>query len=293
MNFTGIITALITPFYQGKIDKSSFLKLIRQQLDEGCDGLVINGTTGEAPTLKEDEIAQLMEWATAEVSRKVPIILGVGHNSTEQAVINIQKAHLLKATAVLAVSPYYNKPSQEGLLKHFKKLANTSELPILLYNVPSRTQVQLEVETIKTLSQEKNIVGIKEASGDMAFVEKLLSSQLPETFVVSSGDDASFLELTQKGGHGVISVSSHFMLKQMKHYLKRTLQKETLAVTEFQEKYESVIEMLFTVSNPMMVKQVMFFKNIIRSPELRLPLCEPPSHLVQKMKQLLQTAELL
>ena len=291
MNFKGIITALITPFYQGELDKKSFIRLIRNQLDEGINGFVINGTTGESPTLTEKEVQQLITWAQVEVSKQVPLILGVGHNNTSQAVENIKKAMEWKVDGVLAVTPYYNKPSQAGLNLHFKTLAQSSKIPLLLYNVPSRTALSIEVPTILELAKEKTIVGIKEASGDPQFYSKLFISSLPDDFTVTSGDDGTFLDLVFQGGHGVISVISHFMLPLMKNFFNQALEKKDVS-TQFQNQYGKVIETLFKSSNPTMVKQVMFHKKIIRSPELRLPLCEPEQELTEQMKKLLKQAQI-
>lgn len=289
MKFKGIITALITPFYQGELDKTSFIRLIKNQLDEGVDGFVLNGTTGESPTLKEKEVSQIVEWAKTETAGSVPLILGIGHNNTEQAQKNVQKANQWKVDGALAVVPYYNKPSQEGLKKHFKKIAEHSEIPILLYNVPSRTQISLDEDVIAELSLHKKIQGIKEASGNMNFAEKLFSFNIKSDFSFLSGDDSTYLDFAQRGGQGVISVSSHFMLKPMKIFLNRVLEKDDSALDEFQKKYNNALNCLYSVSNPVMIKQVMYLKKMIRSPELRLPLCEPENHFVQKMKQSLQT----
>ncbi len=292
MKFRGIITALITPFYQGELDKKSFIQIIKNQLIEGVGGFVINGTTGESPTLAEKEVQQLVEWAQVEVSGQVPLILGVGHNSTQKTLSNLEKANQWKLDGALAVTPYYNKPSQEGLLKHFTKLAQSSQIPILLYNVPSRTQVAIEIPTLLQLTKEKTIVGVKEASGDPQFYSHLLSSDLPPDFTVTSGDDGTFLDLIQKGGHGVISVISHFMLSPMKNFLNQVTQKKEGALLDFENQYGEIIQHLFRVTNPTMIKQVMFYKKIIRSPELRLPLCEPKPKLVQQMQELLRQAHL-
>ena len=285
MQFKGIITALITPFYQGELDKTSFIRLIRSQLDEGVDGFVLNGTTGESPTLTEKEVSQIVKWTQVETAGAVPLILGVGHNNTRQAVQNIQKAGQWKMDGALAVVPYYNRPSQEGLKKHFKQIAGHSKIPVLLYNVPSRTQTSLTVTAVSELSSEKQIQGIKEASGDMSFAEKLFSSNIKSGFSFLSGDDTTYLDFAQRGGRGVISVSSHFILKPMKSFLKRVLEKDTSTAHEFQKTYGDILSCLYSVSNPMMVKQVMYLKKVIRSPELRLPLCEPAHPFIQKMKK--------
>ena len=290
MKFKGIITALITPFYQGEVDKKSFINLIHNQLSEGINGFVINGTTAESPTLKEKEVFDLVSWAQAEVAGKVPLILGIGHNSTQKALENLDKAAEWKMDGVLAVTPYYNKPSQEGLLKHFTKIAQASNLPVLLYNVPSRTQTKIEIPTILQLAKEEMIVGIKEASGDCDFYSQLLSSP-PSNFTITSGDDGTFLDLVEKGGHGVISVTSQFMLPAMKKFYDQVLSRKKTFL-DFQNQYGKVIEHTFKVTNPMMVKQILFHKKIIRSPELRLPLCEPPSSMVEEMMKQLASASL-
>ena len=288
MKFKGLITALITPFYQDKIDRQSFIRLIKNQMDEGVDGFVLNGTTGESPTLREEEVSQLVEWAKVETAGAVPLILGIGHNDTYQAQKNIQKANKWKMDGALAVVPYYNKPTQEGLKRHFKKIAEHSEIPVILYNVPSRTQVSLDATTISELSVNKQIQGIKEASGNMNFAEKLFAENIKPDFSFVSGDDSTYLDFAQRGGKGVISVSSHFMLKPMKIFLNRVLEKDKTAIKEFHKKYKDVLNCLYAVSNPIMIKQVMYLKKVIQSPELRLPLCEPESHFIQDIKKQLQ-----
>ncbi|MDE0151443.1 MAG: 4-hydroxy-tetrahydrodipicolinate synthase [Bdellovibrionales bacterium] len=289
MKFKGIITALITPFYQGELDKHSFIQLIKNQLDEGVDGFVLNGTTGESPTLKEEEVSQVVEWTKVETAGAVPLILGIGHNNTYQAEKNIQKAGKWKMDGALAVVPYYNKPTGEGLKRHFKKIAEHSEVPVLLYNVPSRTQTSLDISTIAELSKKKQIQGIKEASGDMNFAEELFSKNIKSDFSFLSGDDSTYLDFAKKGGQGVVSVSSHFMLKPMKSFLNKVLEKDATAINEFQKKYKDVLDCLYAVSNPIMIKQVMYLKKVIRSPELRLPLCEPESSFIEDIKKQLQT----
>ena len=291
MKFKGIITALITPFYQGEIDKKSFVNLIHSGLQEGVDGFIINGTTAESPTLSEQEVEQIVKWAQAEVSGQVPLVLGIGHNSTKKALENLEKASQWKMDGALAVTPYYNKPSQEGLLKHFTKIAEASKLPVLLYNVPSRTQIKIEIPTILELAKKEMVVGVKEASGDLDFYSKLLS-QAPSDFTITSGDDGTFLDLVERGGHGVISVISHFMLPTVKKFFEQALKKEGGSSSAFQKQYGKVVECVFKVTNPMMVKQILFHKKMIRSPELRLPLCEPSSSIVEEMNQLLKATSL-
>ena len=290
MKFKGIITALITPFHQGEVDYKSLIQLVQSQMDEGVDGFVINGTTGESPTLNPDEVSQIAERIRAEASGQIPLILGIGHNNTKKAIENAQTAGKLKMDAVLAVVPYYNKPSPEGLFQHFQTIARHSDLPVILYNVPSRTQAGLRTAEIKELSKEKQINGIKEASGDMRFAEELFSFGIKKDFCFLSGDDLSFLEFAKQGGHGVVSVASHFLLKPMKDALNQAFdQKNDPAFL----KYSEILNLLYQVSNPMMIKQVLYFQKRILSPELRLPLCEPGPDLCEKMKSLLKSMELL
>ena len=291
MKLKGVVTALVTPFFEGELDKKSFIRLVKSQLDQGADGLVIGGTTGEAPVLEEKEISQIMNWAYVEAGGKIPLVLGVGHNNTRQAIKNIKKAYALKASAVLAVVPYYNRPSAEGLYRHFKTLSQNSPLPIYLYNVPSRTGVSLDIETLKKLAKEKAVHGIKEASGDMKFAKKIFSAQIKKNFTVTSGCDDSFLKLAELGGQGVVSVASHFLLRPMKQYLKKALKKDSSAFVHFKKTYHPAVNLLFQTSNPMMIKQVLYFKNMIRSPELRLPLCPPPQDQINKMKKLLKNLQ--
>ena len=292
MKLKGIVTALATPFFQGELDKKSFIRLVKSQLDHGVDGLVIGGTTGEAPVLEEKETARLMNWAYGEAGGKIPLVLGIGHNNTRQAVKNIKKAYSLKASAVLAVVPYYNRPSSEGLYQHFKKLSQDSPLPIYLYNVPSRTGAALDIPTLEKLAKAPAIQGIKDASGDMKFAKKLFSLPLKKNFTVTSGCDDSFLKLAEMGGRGVVSVASHFLLRPMKQYLKKALKKDSSAFVNFQKNYGPIVDLLFQTSNPMMIKQVLYLKNMIRSPELRLPLCPPPKDQINKMKKLLKNKNL-
>lgn len=290
MPFKGVITALVTPFLKGEVDKKSFVRLIQQGLNQGVDGFVINGTTGESPCLTQGEVQTLCEIAQTEVSGQVPLILGIGHNNTQQACLNMQQAATLKVDGALGVVPYYNKPTQEGLIRHYKEIAKQNSLSLLLYNVPSRTSLSLEVTSILELSKVKNIVGIKEASGDLSFDKQLLSS-LTEDFLVISGDDSTFLDLVDLGGEGVISVCSHFLATPMKQALEESKNGNKEVTLKFKNNYDAIISELYKVSNPIMIKQVLYMKGWIQSPELRLPLCEPQEPLKRKMKTLLEKLE--
>ena len=268
---TGIITALATPFKDGQFDKTSFVRLIKWQMDQGVSAFVINGTTGESPCLLRQEVEEIFSCVRTETGNEISLILGVGGNCTLKTVENIKKAEKLKADAVLSVVPYYNKPPQRGLLKHFKYLADHSELPVLLYNVPSRTITNLSVETIKELSQHPKIMGIKEASGDMDFDKELLK-EVDKNFIVLSGDDDSFLELCALGGQGVISVVSHILGEQLNKLFQEVKAGNHQALAEYKQKYFSLLKAIYTESNPIGVKMALKLLSVFDSAELRSPL---------------------
>lgn len=278
MNFSGIITALITPFKKGEVDYISLERLIDQQLKGGVQGFVVNGTTAESPTLQPKEVEKIFQTAKAKTPKNFPVILGTGSNSTEQTIANTKMAKSFGASAALVVVPYYNKPPQRGLVQHFTQIAKSTELPIILYNVPGRTITSMTKETVQQLSRIPNIVGIKEASGNLEFAKELMSSCGPE-FIHLSGDDETFEKFHRLGGHGTISVASHIIPQAMvKH--------ET-------EKHLGLVKALFLEANPIPVKYALYLMGIIESPELRSPLVEMDPVLVPQLKaQLIQSGVL-
>lgn len=269
MVFSGIITALVTPFSEGQLDKSSFLKLLKKQVQEGVNQFVLAGTTGESPVLNEDEIQSLCYWFR-EFERKnslsLKLILSAGSFSTKETIEKVKRAEDKEVDGLLVVTPYYNRPSQKGLLLHFEKVASETSLPILLYNVPSRTACSFDVETIKILSQMENIVGIKEASGDMEFFKDIKRS-CSEDFSLLSGDDMSCMEFFILGGDGAISAASNVLSLEFMEFFKDPKGKRN----EF-ERYKSFLKELFKETNPVGVKQILSEIGVIKSPELRLPL---------------------
>ncbi len=272
--FKGIITALVTPFKNGEVDFPSLKKLIHFQLENKIDGLVIAGTTGESPTLSKKEKEQIFSFVRAEVSNEVPLILGTGTNSTQESIELSQAAEKQKADGLLVVVPYYNKPPQAGLVAHFSKIAEATDLPLILYNVPSRTITSLTVDSIVSLSQNKKIVGIKEASGDVDFTKQILA-KVRKDFFVLSGDDATYLDLYDVGATGVISVISNIIPAQTIAWSKNRKDKKEFL------RYLSFIKTLFVEANPIPVKMALHWKKIITTPELRLPLV-PLSDSAQK-----------
>lgn len=268
--FTGIITALVTPFKNHEIDYDSLKKLIKFQLDEGIEGFVVHGTTGESPTVTERERKKIFEFIKSEVGGQVPLIAGTGSNSTDTTIELSKEAEDWGADALLLVVPYYNKPPQRGLYQHFKWIAERVTSPIFLYNVPGRTITGLELETIFDLSKIDNIVGIKEATGDVSFGKKIID-KCDKDFIVLSGDDATCMELSAVGGQGVISVCSHVIARPMKE-IHNKIKKGNLAERHNYNKYLNFIKSLYTEANPIPVKYAMKKMGIISSEEMRLPL---------------------
>lgn len=266
----GIITALVTPFKKGEVDYASLKKLIRFQLDQGVDAFVVHGTTAESPTTTAEEKEKIFQFIKSEVSAQIPLIVGTGTNSTRTSCQNTKEAKRWGADAALVVVPYYNKPPQRGLEAHFQEVASSSELPIILYNVPGRTITSLEVSTIEKLSHHPQIIGIKEATGDMLFGSEVVKS-CGKQIVVLSGDDKSSMELAALGGRGIIGVVTHLIAKEMKSIYQKIQNGKKEAKQEL-EKYFSLIDSMYLEANPIAVKYALKKMGIIESEELRLPL---------------------
>jgi len=268
-NIRGVITALATPFKDGAIDEKSFVKLIKRQMEDGVDGMVVNGTTGESPTLNAIEVKRLFEVAKSETGGKIPLIVGTGSNSTADTVEFTKEMCRWKPDAVLVVVPYYNRPPQRGLIQHFTAVADASSAPVILYNVPGRTVASLEVPAIAELSKHQNILGIKEATGNMEILEEMVKS-VSKGFTLLSGDDLSSVEFCARGGQGVISVSSHIIGKEMKSAIAKAAQKG--AVSEYVNKYAEFMKHLYIEANPIPVKAALHWMGLFESMEMRLPL---------------------
>ncbi|MCB0349889.1 MAG: 4-hydroxy-tetrahydrodipicolinate synthase [Bdellovibrionales bacterium] len=288
---SGVVTALVTPFNKGRIDYASVKKLIQHQLDNGIQGFVVNGTTGESPTLDWDEIEKLFKYVKSEVDNEVPVILGTGSNSTKSTVRATQLAAKLKADAALVVCPYYNKPTQEGLVQHYQTVARSSKCPIILYNVPGRTVISINPETTIKLAKEKNIMGIKEASGHIENAE-YLHRRAPKNFLLMSGDDSTCVDFILAGGAGVISVISHIIPAQLRKLSDAARAGDISARSEY-FKFKELIEALSMEPNPTPVKMMLYMMGIIKSPELRLPMLEASRGSCMKIKNTLKKFELM
>ncbi len=277
--FKTTITALITPFLNQKVDYESLENLVKHQILNGVGGFVINGTTAESPTLEQEEVVQIFNFVRSLVGKDFPLVLGTGSNSTLKTIKDSKLAKELGADAALVVVPYYNKPPQRGLVKHFTAVAENVELPILLYNVPGRTITSLSMDSIIELSKVKNIIGIKEASGNIAFAQEIYA-KCSKDFILLSGDDGTYVDFLGVGGTGVISVASHIMPLHFANWTKNGRNNDSI---EF-SKYKNLIDLLFIEANPIPVKKALQFLGIIKSAELRLPLIELESALGAKLK---------
>ncbi len=275
--FSGVFSALVTPFHQvngkSEVDYSSLQKLVQYQLDQKINGFVVNGTTGESPTLTKSEVRKIFSVIRAQVGLNFPLILGTGSNSTDKTIEDTKIAEELGADAALVVVPYYNKPPQRGLVQHFKTVARSVDLPIILYNVPGRTIANMSIETIVELSEFKNIVGIKEASGDLKF-DVELKSKLKNDFIFLSGDDGTYLDFLNLGGHGIISVMSNLLTAQTVNWTTLVRSGKLSEAQNDFNKYKKLIDSMYVEANPIPLKWMLHKKNLITSAEARLPLCE-------------------
>jgi 4-hydroxy-tetrahydrodipicolinate synthase len=290
--FRGVFTALITPFHNYKIDYEALEALIERQIANGIDGLVPCGTTGEAPTLTEQEHRDIIEFTVKVVAKRIPIIAGTGSNSTVEALHYSRLAQNLGADAVLLTCPYYNKPSARGLRAHFLKIADEISIPQILYNIPSRTGINLLPETVLELSKHPRIVGIKEASGNLEQMIKIRKMCSPE-FDVLSGDDTLTLPVLSIGGVGVISVFSNLLPKEMTSMVHLFLENQFVESQNLFLKYYDLIKNIMTTdANPVGIKLALSLCGQIQN-ELRLPLVEAQMEDRKKMEKLLNQAQLL
>jgi 4-hydroxy-tetrahydrodipicolinate synthase len=272
MDLKGIYTALVTPFKDGKLDEKAFKNLIEFQLKGGINGVVPCGTTGEAPTLSFEEHEKVIELAVKYVNGKVPVIAGTGSNSTQEAIELTKGAKKLGANLCLLTTPYYNKPTQEGLYQHFKTIADAVNIPLILYNIPGRTGINMTPETVFRLSRIKNIVGIKEAAGSLAQVSDIYRLTKGK-FTILSGDDNLFLPMMSVGSVGVISVLSNIMPKELQSlYRAFLIEKNIRKAMDIHTRLMPLFQGMFVETNPIPIKEAMAYMGMIKK-EFRLPLC--------------------
>jgi 4-hydroxy-tetrahydrodipicolinate synthase len=293
--FTGCGTAMVTPFRSdGSLDEATLTKLVRRQIDAGIDFLVPCGTTGENPTLTHQEHLRVVDITVREAraaSRKVPVLAGAGGYNTREVIALARDVEKLGVDGLLSVTPYYNKPTQEGLYQHYRALASAVALPIIVYSVQGRTGVNIEPATLKRLATIDNIVGVKEASGNITQMANVIHL-VPDNFLVLSGDDSITLPLIALGGKGIISVASNEIPAEMTALARCCLNGDFARARALYRRFLPLMEVNFIESNPGPVKSAMAMMGLLE-PVWRLPLVEPTETSRQRIAQVLEQAGLL
>ncbi|MEE8330078.1 MAG: 4-hydroxy-tetrahydrodipicolinate synthase [Thermodesulfovibrionia bacterium] len=283
--FKGSIVAIVTPFKNGKVDEKALNDLIEWHISEGTNAVVPCGTTGESATLDYDEHYRVIELTVNAVKGRVPVIAGTGANSTDETIMMTEKAKKLGADGALLVTPYYNKPTQEGLYRHYKKIAEEVDIPIVLYNVPSRTGINLLPQTVERLSEIKNIVGIKEATGDMKQVSEVIRL-CGDKITVVSGDDFTTLPLMALGGKGAISVSANVAPRDVADMCRAWEEGNIEQARRLHFRLEPLNQAMFIETNPLPAKTALNMMGKIQE-EFRLPLCPMSDKNKEKLKKIL------
>lgn len=290
--FTGCGTAMVTPFRQdGSLDEAALRRLIQRQLAADIDFLVPCGTTGESPTLTHEEHLKVVEITVELAKGRVPILAGAGGYNTAEVIALARELAAIGADGILSVTPYYNKPTQEGLYQHYRAIADAARLPIILYSVLGRTGVNIEPATVKRLAEIENIVGIKEASGNISQMAVILNA-VPEDFLVLSGDDAITLPLIALGGVGVISVASNEIPAEMARLTQLAVQGDFRAAREIHRRFLPLMEVNFIESNPIPVKAALSEMGLLE-PVWRLPLVPPRAENQARIARVLVSLGLL
>ena len=293
--FKGSIVALITPFKNNKLDEDCYISLIHYHLKNGTSGLVPAGTTGESPTLSHNEHERVIELCVRESKGKIPVIAGTGSNSTEEAISLTKYAEKVGANAALVVTPYYNKPTQEGLYQHFKAINDNCSIPIIIYNIPPRSVVDMSVDTMSRLFELKNIIGVKDATGDLDRVDQQKKKMGPD-FIQLSGEDGTALEFNLRGGVGCISVSANVAPKLCSEFQEASTAKNNsnllAKAKEINEKLMPLHKSLFIESSPSPVKYAASLLNLC-SDEVRLPLVKITDVTKKAVKSAMTHADLI
>jgi len=288
--FRGTFTAVVTPFRDGGVDDSAFKKLLETQIAAGITGIVAIGTTGESPTLSHDEREDVIRLAVTTANKRCLVLAGTGSNATQHAVADTIMAEKLGVDGALLVAPYYNKPSQEGLFRHFKAIADATSLPIMLYNIPGRCSVDIVPETVVRLAKEcGNIVAIKEASGSVERVSDL-RRRLPESFTILSGDDSLTLPFMAVGAAGVVSVASNLFPGEVCALVRACESGDLKSAAKLHRKLLPLFKDLFIEPNPVPVKTALGWRGAM-SGEVRLPLCEMSEANQDRLRKTLEEFE--
>ncbi len=293
MKYRGLYTALVTPFRQGKIDEPAFRALIERQIAAGVDGIVPVGTTGESPTLSHSEHSEVIRLAVEAAAGRVQVVAGTGSNATAEAIEMTQEAERMGADGTLQVCPYYNKPSQEGVYRHFRTIAEATSLPILLYSIPGRCGIEIAVETVARLAQDcPNIVAVKEAGGSVERVNQLAKA-LPADFAILSGDDGLTVPFISCGAQGLVSVTSNLAPAVMKQLVDAALSGDGAAALALQKKYYPLMKGLMSLdTNPVPIKAALAMRGEMEG-EIRLPLVALDEAKRSRLRDLLERFNLL
>ena len=292
--FKGSNVAIVTPFKNNKLDEEAYLKLINFHLENGTNGLVPAGTTGESPTLSHDEHEKVIELCIKEAKGKVPVIAGTGSNSTEEAVALTKHAEKMGADGALVVTPYYNKPTQEGLYQHYKQINDNTTLPIIIYNIPSRCVIDMTVDTMARLFELKNIAGVKDATGDLNRLDQTID-KLGTEFIQLTGEDGLALKFNKRGGVGIISVTANIAPKlcsDMQKFSKSNSDNELKEAERIDQILQPVHKSLFAESNPAPVKYAAKLLGLCDD-EIRLPLVKIKKETEELVKKSLSSAKLI
>ena len=286
----GSIVALITPFKDDNLDETTYSRLINYHLNNGTNGIVPGGTTGESPTLSHSEHKKIIEISVKSCNGKIPVVAGTGSNSTEEAVDLSKFAEKAGSDALLVVTPYYNKPTQEGLYQHYKKINDSVGIPIIIYNIPSRSVIDMSVDTMAKLYELKNIVGVKDATGDLSRVDQQLKT-MGKDFIQLTGNDDNALEFNKRGGVGAIGVTANVAAKLSADFQKACVDDMNKA-SEIDKLLQPLHSSLFIESNPSPVKYAASLLGMC-DPSVRLPLVEIREETKKKVSEALKVAKLL
>jgi 4-hydroxy-tetrahydrodipicolinate synthase len=292
MNFGQVLTAMITPFdHNGEVDFNATKTLVNYLIANGSDGLVVAGTTGESPTLTTEEKVDLFKFVVKVVDGRVPVIAGTGSNNTKASISLTRLAEKTGVDGIMLVTPYYNKPSQEGMYQHFKVIAQSTSLPVMLYNIPGRSVVNMSVDTIVRLSKINNIVSIKEASGDLDAMAEIIS-KTPSDFTLYSGDDGLTLPVLAIGGTGVVSVASHIIGNEMQEMVNNFKNGDVQGAASIHRNLLPTMKALFAAPNPTPVKAALNM-NGINVGEVRLPLLPLNNEEKSELQKVLQPTNIV
>jgi len=292
--FKGSNVALITPFKNNRLDEESYIKLIHFHIENGTNGLVPAGTTGESPTLSHDEHQRVIDLCIRESKGKIPVIAGTGSNSTEEAIALTAHAEKAGADGALIVTPYYNKPTQEGLYQHYKAINDNTSIPIIIYNIPSRCVIDMSVDTMARLFELKNITGVKDATGDLNRLDQTIKKLGPE-FVQLTGEDGLAFEFNKRGGVGIISVTANIAPKlcsEMQKYSKSKSDNEIKEAERIDQMLQPLHKSLFIESNPAPAKYAAKILELCDD-EIRLPLVKIKKETQEEVKKALSFAKLI